>query len=143
LHYEDDVRALVVDVSITLRKLRREVRGLYDSRMKMQYKDEDGDYVSLRSEKDLSTLIRGIQVTGRKRVKIYLSKKSEDKAREDHDAAAQARSAAFSVFDAFLDPVIVINDVGIVQHANPVRFGNSPTFLPGCWVLTIRFIEGY
>jgi hypothetical protein len=114
---------------------------MYDQRMRMKYKDDDGDMVSLRTEKDLSTLMRGLyyfcftpladanssalkidlQVDGKRTCKLFLAAKSEAAAKEERDSNAQARQAAFLVFDAFLDPIVVINDVGIVQHANPVR----------------------
>lgn len=112
-----DIRALRVPMSITFSELRRSIKELFGHRMRLKYKDDDGDYVSIRRQQDLLDMFSDMQLEGRTRQRIFVSasKESNEAAEAESDAKAKA---VFAMFDVLLDAIIVINDEGIIQYCN-------------------------
>lgn len=112
-----DIRALRVPMSITFSELRRSVKEIFGHRMRLKYKDDDGDFVSIRRQQDLLDMFSDMQMASKTRQRIFVSSPSESA--EETDAADDAKAkAVFSLFDVLLDSIIVINDEGIVQYCN-------------------------
>lgn len=117
LHYKDDVQGIKVPQSISLKELRQEVKALFNQRMRIKYKDDEGDLVSLRREADLSALIREMQVENKRTMKFYLTP-TEVVSTAEKEKADAVKTQMFALFDIMLDPVVIINESGIVQYMN-------------------------
>jgi len=111
-----DIRAMRVPMSITFSELRRSIKELFGHRMRLKYKDDDGDYVSIRRQQDLLDMFSDMQMEGRSRQRVFVSASKETT--ESLAAEDEKAKAVFSMFDVLLDAVIVINDEGIVQYCN-------------------------
>jgi PAS domain S-box-containing protein len=96
-----------------------------------------------------------LQLEGKRTCKLFLSQKNaagESSVAAEKERNVAARQAAFTIFDAFLDAVVVINDAGIVQYANSAieqMTGYKPNELVGKNVSQLmteeykKFHDGY
>ena len=56
--YKNEVKLLSVLPTISLDKLKRTIKKEFGRRMNIQAKDNDGDLISIKNDKDLSNIIR-------------------------------------------------------------------------------------
>lgn len=59
LYYKNDVHALRLPPTATLRQLRAEIKKIYDTPMRIKYKDEEDELITLRHETELAQLLKG------------------------------------------------------------------------------------
>lgn len=108
--------------STTFKSLRRQLEDQFECRLRIKYSDSDGDMVTIKRESDLQECIREASVRGSTRVKLYLTERSESSSSTtshgSSDKSHVARADMFSMFEFILDPVIIINEGGIVQFIN-------------------------
>lgn len=118
LVYGKDIRAIRIPMDMKYSELRHAVKEQYGQRMRMKYKDEDGDYVSIRRQQDLIDMFSDMQMDNRTRQRIFVTPSKESENVRDKEDSAKAM-AVFQMFDVLLDALIAISDEGIVQYCNP------------------------
>lgn len=119
--YDDEMELVTVPAEISYKVLLRQLEHTYGVALRIRYKDADGDLLNIKSEADWADCLVEAQ---NRRIKLYLSdasdpKKSLSQSQESIDTPSSVVDFDwYTLFDNILDPVIVINEFGIIHYVN-------------------------
>eukprot|EP00010_Vexillifera_abyssalis_P000299 CAMPEP_0201552156 /NCGR_PEP_ID=MMETSP0173_2-20130828/14524_1 /ASSEMBLY_ACC=CAM_ASM_000268 /TAXON_ID=218659 /ORGANISM="Vexillifera sp., Strain DIVA3 564/2" /LENGTH=577 /DNA_ID=CAMNT_0047962589 /DNA_START=6 /DNA_END=1739 /DNA_ORIENTATION=- len=105
--YKDDIAVISVRPNTSFRRFKNKVKKEFGRRMTLKYEDADGDRVPLRKERDWKTALKTCR-SGRLRV-ICTPTRSRRQ---------QAQRQELSVLESMPDPMIMINEKGIINFFN-------------------------
>lgn len=122
-YYKKEVSLMSVKYNITLSKLKAKIRDQFGRKLRIQIKDNDGDLISIKNDKDLSAAMRHVKPP----IQIKLSRRrkrsrstSSNASDSDENTRDVIPEAEIAVLDTLLTGCIIIQDDGYIKYANPV-----------------------
>ena len=118
----DEIHAIRAGFDLDLLDLKKQIRELYGKKMKLKYRDDEEELVTIKRPSDLSDLLVEINSTGSNRLRLYLFPEREEGSNSsdvpETGLAPVDPRARMSVFDAIPVPTVVADDSGIIRFAN-------------------------
>mmetsp|Transcript_31092 Transcript_31092/g.87146 ORF Transcript_31092/g.87146 Transcript_31092/m.87146 type:complete len:749 (+) Transcript_31092:101-2347(+) len=125
--FNEDVRTLRVNIKDDYETFKNKIRNEYGSRRMMaKFRDEDGDLVTIRNNRDVQHIIGLIQSKVKIRLIIFEERSSSDKKKKKKSKSKRSKEssseasidAEASIMENFMDAVVVANRRGQIRFFN-------------------------